>query len=227
MNSGAEPTIRFCRERGDCRLVGSDHGLELTIGGEFLGTYRSLGEVLARYPDIVACQPGDCFELAVDADVDEVIDALSIDDSNPEFPGERFDVTVNEWTLELSLEDFDMAGEHIASVDTIGAGDVGVSLYRFGPWLEQKFWGDDEQSFGRRIDSEFDARATALDFATSGLGGGFDRWDNLTVDSPFLTDADAQALVEALGPTIAEGGFLRLNGEDISGPDVVSHGDEA
>lgn len=219
MISRSGTAVRLSRERDDCQVVETEMGLQLTIDGEPLGVYGSLAAVLETHPEIVRCQPDDCFDVA-DADLDELVDALRVDTENPEFPGERFDVTINDWTLELALEDCEIPGEHLVSVDTIGAGDVGVSLYRYGPWLEHKFWGDEEQSFGWRIDGEFDAHDTALSFATSGLGEGFGKWDNLMVDSPFLTGVDRHALIDALGPTITDGGHLRLNGEDILGPDV-------
>jgi hypothetical protein len=108
--SGTE--VRLSRERGDCQLVETDNGLQLAIDGEPVGVYGSLAAVLEKHPEIVRCQPDDCFDVA-DVDLDELVDAPEVDTENPEFPGERFDVTINDWTLQLALEDCGVPGEHM------------------------------------------------------------------------------------------------------------------
>lgn len=205
---------------GDSVQMGSGGGVVVTCDGVVVGTSPALADAIEAHCFLTACKPDD--EFLVD-DEQVLFESLTVDLGNSEFPGERFQITVNGEPIDVALEDCGLLGEYIASVDSVCSGDLGQVLYRFGPWLERWYSGDPEQRQGWRIEGEFDAHGEALDFTCAGLESEYDGpWDNLEVDSPYLGEADKALLGESLAPLIGHGGTLRLNGEelDISRPSL-------
>jgi len=177
------PVFELVRNGEVVAVVRADGGVEVLRDGEAPVGYPSLRGAITS-EGLAALRLADQFRVD---DVDLLDELLSVDLDNPDFPGTQFEITVNDETVDIALEDLGIEGELIAGVDSIGPGDVGRWLYRYGPWLQCWYSGDPDQSYGWRPERELDLHAEALNFVC-GAFADFGPWDNLDVTSDYLTE---------------------------------------
>jgi hypothetical protein len=192
------------------------NGAQLRIleNGRIVGSATALEEAADLVPELFEVRPGDVLEVDDSVERDELLRLLRVDLSAEKYPGDVFNIEVNDETLDLETDRLGVESEVVISLDDGGV--VGESIFRAGPWLYVYSEGVEESW---RLAGEFDGRAEALSYLRSNMfleGGG--EFEFLDLNSKFLIASDGPAVLDALGALVSDGGCLLLNGFELLPP---------